>query len=95
MEPAARTVASGPAWPMRAEGQEGVDGQPLGTHRAAVAAQASDRPLQGWGALCPRAAEGTAGCSLEGPWARPAVNILRGLGTARARPVPHAIRRPG
>ena len=37
-------------------GQEGVNGQPLGTHGAAVAAQASDRPLQGWGASCPRAA---------------------------------------
>jgi len=49
MRPAARTVASGPEWPMRAEGQKGGDGQALGTHRAAAAVQASNRPLKGWG----------------------------------------------
>jgi len=95
METAARTVANGPERPMRAGGQEGVNGQPLGTHGAEVAAQASDQPLQGWGASCPCAAEGTAGGSRAGLWARPAVYIPWGLGTARARPVPHATRRPG
>ena len=95
MEPAARTVASGPEWPMRAGGQEGVNGQPLGAHGAAVAAQASDRPLQGWGASCPRAADGTAGGSWAGLGARPAVYIPGGWGTARACPVPHAVGRPG
>jgi len=78
MEPAARTVASGPEWPMRAGGRGGGDGQPLGTHRAVAAAQASDRPLQVWGALGPRAAGGTAVGSLAGLWARPEVYISGG-----------------
>jgi len=95
MEPAARTVASGPEWPMRAGVQEVVNGRPLGTHGTAEAAQASDRPLQGGGASCPRAAEGTVGGSWAGLWACPAVCIPGGWGTARACPVPHVIRRPG
>jgi len=49
MEQAARTVASGPEWLMRAEGPGGGNGQPMGTQGAAAAVQASDRPLQGWG----------------------------------------------
>ena len=84
MEPAARTVASGPEWPMRAGGQQGVNGQPLGTHGAAAAAQASDRLLQGRGASCPRAAEGTARGSWAGLWDRLVVYIPGGW----ARPGP-------
>jgi len=34
---------------MRAGGPGGRDGQPLGTHGAAAAVQALDRPLQRWG----------------------------------------------
>jgi len=49
MEPAARTVASGPEWPMRAGGPGSGHRQPLGTQGAPAAVQASDRPLQGWG----------------------------------------------
>ena len=75
-EAAARTVASGQKWPMRAGGQEGVSGQPLGPHRAAVVAQESDRPLQGRGeGPCLRVAEGTARGSWAGLWARPMVYI--------------------
>jgi len=66
------------------------------THRAAVAAQASDRPLQGWGeGPCLRVAEGIARGSWASLWARPMVYIPGGGGTASACPVPHAIRRPG
>jgi len=77
-------------------GPEGANGQLLGTHGAAVAAQAPDRPLQG-GGKGPglRAAEGTARGSWAGLWARPMVYIPGGWGTASACPVPHAIRRPG
>ena len=70
-EPTARTVASGPKWPMRAGGQEGVNGQPLGTHGAAVAAQASDRPLQGWGGLVPACRRGHRQGQLGGPLGPP------------------------
>jgi len=49
MELAARTVESGPEWPMRAGGPGGGNGQPLSTQGAAADVQALDRPLQGWG----------------------------------------------
>ena len=96
-EPAARTVASGTKWPMRAGGQEGVNGQPLGTDGAAVAAQASDRPLQGWGGRpVPACRRGHCRGQLGGLLGSPrGIYTGGGVGTARARPVPHATRRPG
>jgi len=68
MEPAARTVASGPEWPMRAGGPGGGSGQPPGTQGAAAAVQASDRPLQGWGpcACVPQGAQVGAGRRASG-----------------------------
>jgi len=75
----ALTVASGPEWPMGAGGQEGGDGQPLGTHRAAPAVQASDRPLQGWGpcACVPQGAQPGAARRASGLATR---YIYRGVG---------------
>jgi len=70
-EPAARMVASGPKWPMRAGGQQGVNGQPLGTHGAALAAQASDRPLQGWRGLVLACRRGHCRGHLGGPLGSP------------------------
>ena len=72
-----------------------VDGQPPGTHRATAAAQASDRPLQGWGGLVPACRRGHSRGQLGGPLGAPRGIYTGGLGKARARPVPHAIRRPG
>jgi len=74
---------------------EGVDGQPLGTHRAAAASQASDRPVQGWGGLVPSCCSGHSRGQIGGPLVSPRGIYTVGLGTARARPVRHAIRRPG
>jgi len=92
----ARTVASGLKWPMRAGGQEGVDGQPLGTHGAAVAAQASERPLQGCEGLVPACRSGNCRGQLGGPLGSPrGIYTGGGGGIARARPVPLATRRLG
>jgi len=79
MEPAAGTVASGREWPMRAGGTEGGNGQPLGTHRAAVAVQASDWPRQGWGprAWVPQGAQAGATLRASGLATR---YIYRGAG---------------
>jgi len=85
-QPAARTVASGPKGPMRAGGQVGVRGQPLGTHRAAVAAQASDRPLQGWGGLVPACSRGHCRAQLGQPLGS-SRGIYTGGGLARQGPV--------
>jgi len=67
MEPAARTVASRPKWPMRAGGPGGWREQPPGTYGAAMAAQASDRPLQWGGGLVPACRRGHSRGQLGGP----------------------------
>jgi len=69
-------------------GQEGVSGQPLGTHRATVAAQASDRPLQGWGGLVPACHRGHCWEQLGGPLGSSrGVYTGGGAGLARQGPV--------
>jgi len=69
MEPAARTVASGPEWPMRDGGPGNGPGQPLGTQGTAAAVQVSDRPQQRGGscACVPQAAQ-EGGSDAAGLW---------------------------
>jgi len=72
MEPAARTVVSGPEWPMRAGGRgRAASGHPPGGSGRAGIRSAPTGGGGGGGGLSPRAAGGTAGGSLTGLWARP------------------------
>jgi len=61
-------------------GQEGANGQPLGTHGAAVAAQASDRPLQEGGGPVPECRRGHSQGRLGGPLGSPHGIYTGGLG---------------
>jgi len=76
-------------------GQEGANGQPLGTYRAAVAAQASDPPVQGGGGTVLACRRGHSQGQLGGPLGSPHGIYTGGWGTASPCPVAHAIRRPG
>jgi len=84
MEPAARTVASGPEWQMRAGGAwMGSLWEPTGRQRPR---RRQIVPYRGGGGdLCPRASEGTARGSFADLWAQPAVYIPGGW--ARRGPV--------
>jgi len=61
-------------------GPEGANGQPLGTHGAAVAAQAPDRPLQGGGGAGLACRRGHCQGQLGGPLGSPHGVYTGGLG---------------
>jgi len=96
MEPAARTVASGPDCPMRAGCQRARTDSLWAPTGRQWPRRHQMGPYRGVGeGPGLRAAEGTARGSWAGLWAHPMVYVPGGWGTASACPAPHAIRRPG
>jgi len=91
-EPGARTVASGPEWPMRADGR----GRAASRHPPGCIGRAGIRSSPtGVGGLLPASRRGQSREQLGGPLGSPFGIYTGGWGTARACPVPHAVRGPG